>query len=101
MIEILTIENILAIFVLFISGYVIGSSIKSGVKYVSLFLIFFIFLFSFGILSKNAIQNVSEGLSVLKPIADFIKSFYPKGGGGMTIYVASFVLGLSIGFMKG
>jgi len=97
--EITAVSGIMLI-VLFAVGYMVGTSIKSGIKFGMIALVLIVFLYSFGIINADFIQNISELIGILKPMLSGAfgqSSFIVQ----MSLQFTSFLAGLLIGFFRG
>lgn len=94
--------DVIAIIALFIAGYMLGSGIKSGAKYAMILIIFIFALFTFGILGKEVIQRISEGIGLLKPIIEVFKEVnILNQKSSSSVFLMSFLSGVVIGFVRG
>lgn len=82
-----------------IIGYFIGSSLRSGLKFAFIFLIFIMILFVLNILSKEIITRIFEGMNTLKSFSDVFEK--NLGLAGLNFQMFMFFTGLIIGLLKG
>lgn len=87
--------------VFFIIGYFIGSSLKSGIKFAFIFLLFILTLYLIGIIGKEVILKLSEGFSVLKEFSSSLSSGFGMGSGAFNFQLSMFLIGLIIGLWRG
>jgi hypothetical protein len=87
--------------VFFVIGYFIGSSLKSGIKFAFIFLLFILALYMMGIIGKDVILKLSEGFSVLKEFSSSFSSGFGMGSGAFNFQLAMFLIGLIVGIWRG
>lgn len=87
--------------IFFIIGYFIGSSLKGGIKFAFIFLIFIIILYVMGIIGKEVISKLAEGFSVLKEFSSSLSSGFGMGRGAFNFQLTMFLIGLVVGLWRG
>jgi uncharacterized membrane protein len=87
--------------VLLVLGYIIGSAIKSGIKYAFVFLLFIVVLYVLGFLTKEIIIRIGESIGVLKSFYSGFQTNFGMGSGALNFQILMFVVGLMIGLLKG
>jgi len=92
--------EIVVSFILGIFGYVLGGSIKSGIKYVFLFIAVLAVLIFFGLMTTDILSRVTEVVSALKGL---LPSFMPSTSilQTLSLPLVAFVVGFSWGVLKG
>jgi len=87
--------------VLFFMGYMIGSGIKSGIKFAIILFLFVLALYLMGIISKEVIIRISDTIQALKPLAGSFEKGFGMGEGGFNFQILMFFGGLIVGLWRG
>jgi hypothetical protein len=87
--------------VLFVLGYIIGSAIKSGIKYAFVFLLFIVILYALGFLTKEIIMKIGESITILKSFYSGFQTNFGMGSGALNLQIMMFVVGLMVGLLRG
>jgi len=97
--EVTAVSGIMTV-VLFAIGYMVGTSIKSGIKFGMVALLLIVVMYAGGILGADVIKNIVEIVSFLKPMMSNMVgegSFVMQ----MSLQFTSFLAGFLIGVFKG
>ena len=87
--------------VLFVLGYIIGSAIKSGIKYAFVFLLFIVVLYILGFLTREIIIKIGESITILKSFYSGFQTNFGMGSGALNLQIIMFVVGLMVGLLRG
>jgi len=86
--------------VLFIIGYFIGSSIKSGLKYALVFFAFIIILVFMGFVGSDVLKKITEVVVGLKPLYEKYLNV-ENVIGTLSLPIMAFVTGCLFGWFRG
>jgi hypothetical protein len=87
--------------VLFFMGYMIGSGIKSGIKFAIILFLFVLALYLMGVISKEVIVRISDTIQALKPFVGGFEKGFGMGGGAFNFQILMFFAGLMMGLWRG
>jgi hypothetical protein len=87
--------------VLFFMGYMIGSGIKSGIKFAIILFLFVLALYLMGVISKEVIIRISDTIQALKPLVESFEKGFGMGGGALNFQILMFFGGLIVGLWRG
>jgi len=97
----ITVNDAALVLILFIAGYIIGSSIKGSIKLVLMLIVFIVALISLGLISEEILKNFMVAIGILKESAIGNSSALGIELNIFDIKILSFLGGLVIGFIKG
>ena len=95
----LTAGGILIALVFFVMGYILGSAIKSGAKYIVIFIFFIFSLYLLGYITADIFSKIQEGIGFLKGYISLITTL-TGGQANFSTQVYAFIVGVVVGLWR-
>ena len=97
----ITVAGGIVAFVMFILGWIMGQSLKMGIKIIFIILIFLFVLYVLGFLSHDILSKILLGVKELSGLGESLQNNFGMGSGALNLQLAAFVAGLVLGLVKG